>query len=83
MKRPMKISGYLFSSIPSLDNPDRDVTTEILNFDHAHPTHARARLIDKDGKILDVYSMGFNNEDRMAMAKVLQTPESYPDNLTI
>lgn len=65
----------LFSSIPSLDNPDRDVTTEILNFDHAHPTHARARLIDKDGKILDVYSMGFNNEDRMAMARLLATPE--------
>ncbi|WP_339620963.1 oleate hydratase [Eubacterium sp.] len=73
----------LFSSIPSLDNPDRDVTTEILNFDHAHPTHARARLIDKDGKILDVYSMGFNNEDRMAMARLLATPEKDLDNLTI
>ena len=73
----------LFSSIPSLDNPDRDVTTEILNFDHAHPTHARARLIDKDGKILDVYSMGFNNEDRMAMAKLMATPEKDLDNLTI
>ena len=44
------------SSIPSLDHPGRSVTEEILNFDHAHPTHAQAHIIDKNGKILDVHS---------------------------
>lgn len=56
----------LFSTIPSLDMPHMSVTEEILNFDHLHPTHAQARLIDKEGTILDVTSMGFNTEDRLA-----------------
>lgn len=73
----------LFRSIPSLEQPQRSVTEEILNFDHAHPTCAHARLIDKDAKILDVRSMGFDNADRLAMTKLLLTPEERLDNMTI
>lgn len=73
----------LFSSIPSLDMPNFSVTEEILNFDHLHPTHAQARLVDKDRNILDAHSMGFNNNDRMLMTKLLATPEEKLDNLTI
>lgn len=73
----------LFSSIPSLEYPGRSVTEEILSFDHAHPTCAKARLIDKNGKILDVKSMGFNNDDRLALGKLMITPENTLDNLTI
>ena len=73
----------LFSSIPSLDMPGKTVTEEILNFDHHHPTHAQARLVDKDGKILDVKSMGFNQDDRMALAKLMMTPEEKLDDQTI
>lgn len=73
----------LFSSIPSLTSPNRSVAEEILNFDHAHPTHARARLVDRDGKILDVSSMGFHSQDRLALLKLLLTDEKRLDNLTI
>ena len=73
----------LFSSIPSLDMPGKSVTEEILNFDHHHPTHAQARLVDKDGKILDVKTMGFNQADRMALAKLMMTPENQLDDQTI
>ena len=73
----------LFGSIPSLNNPDRSVTEEILNFDHAHPTHAKARLVDKDGNILDVKSMGFTQEERMALLKLMNTPEDKLDDMTI
>lgn len=73
----------LFKTIPSLDNPDRSVTDEILAFDHAHPTHARARLVDKDGNILDVKSMGFNQADRMALLKLMMTQEEKLDDMTI
>lgn len=73
----------LFSSIPSLDMPGMSVTEEILNFDHLHPTHAQARLIDKYGNIIDTYSMGFNNSDRLALAKLLMTPEDKLDDITI
>lgn len=73
----------LFSGIPSLDMPGKSVTEEILNFDHLHPTHAQARLIDKDGVILDVSSMGFNNADRMTLSKLMITPEEKLDDMTI
>ncbi|MBU3810037.1 MAG: oleate hydratase [Candidatus Niameybacter stercoravium] len=73
----------LFSSIPSLDMPGMSVTEEILNFDHHHPTHAQARLVDKNGKIVDVKSMGFNQADRMALGKLMITPEEKLDDMTI
>ena len=73
----------LFGSIPSLRQPGRSVTEEILEFDHAHPTCAKARLVDKDGNILDVKSMGFNQADRMALLKLQMTDEKKLDNLTI
>lgn len=73
----------LFRSIPSLDNPDRSVTDEILDFDHAHPTSAKARLIDKDGNILNVKSMGFTQSERMALLRLLNTPEEKLDDMTI
>ncbi|PHV70574.1 oleate hydratase [Sporanaerobium hydrogeniformans] len=73
----------LFRSIPSLEVPNKSVTEEILNFDHLHPTHAQARLIDKQGNILDVRSMGFNTADRLALGKLMLTPEEKLDNMTI
>lgn len=73
----------LFSTIPSLDMPGMSVTEEILNFDHLHPTHAQARLIDKDGVIQDVRSMGFNTKDRLLLGKLMVTAEEKLDDLTI
>ena len=73
----------LFGSIPSLNNPARSVTEEILSFDHAHPTHAKARLVDKDGTILDVKSMGFTQNERMALLRLMNTPEEKLDDMTI
>lgn len=73
----------LFSTIPSIENPSKSVAEEILNFDHLHPTHAQARLVDFEGNILDVKSMGFTQRERMRLAKLLATPETKLDNLTI
>ena len=73
----------LFDSIPSINMPGMSVTEEILNFDHLHPTNAKARLIDKNGKIVDVKSMGFNRADRKALIKLMRTSEQKLDNMTI
>lgn len=73
----------LFSTIPSIDSPGKTVTEEILNFDHLHPTHAQARLVDRYGIIQDVTSMGFNNDDRMDLGKLMVTPEEKLDDMTI
>ncbi len=73
----------LFSSIPSLTQSGKTVTEEILEFDHLHPTCSKARLIDKNGKIQNVKSMGFDMSDRMALLKLMLTPEKKLDNLSI
>lgn len=73
----------LLASIPSLDHEGKSVCDEILEFDHAHPTHANARLIDKDGEVLDVMSMGFDTMDRIALVKLMITPEEALDNVKI
>ncbi|KAF0335575.1 oleate hydratase [Pediococcus acidilactici] len=69
-------------SVPSLDHPGQSVTDDILNFDHAHPTHDVARLMDKRNGIrnnggADDYShMQFNNQDRKLLTKLMMMPES-------
>ncbi|ROR31652.1 oleate hydratase [Mobilisporobacter senegalensis] len=73
----------LFYSIPSIYNKGMSVSEEILKFDHEHPTHANARLVNKDGYVEDVTSMGFDTADRMAMGKLLITPEQKLDHLKI
>ncbi|WP_410771208.1 oleate hydratase [Fontibacillus sp. BL9] len=65
----------LLKSIPSLDDPRVSVRDEIIAFDTAHPTHSNARLVNKEGQVEDVTSMGFDMADRIAMAKLIITPE--------
>lgn len=73
----------LCSRIPSLDVPNISVKDEILAFDHANPTHANARLIDKAGNILPVRDMQFSTHDRVQLAKLFYTDENDLDHLTI
>ncbi len=73
----------LFRTIPSLQQPERSVTEEILIFALAHPTSAKARMVGKEGNILDVESMGFDQADRMALLKLLTTDEKKLDDMTI
>jgi len=73
----------LTSRIPSLEVPNISVKDEILAFDHANPTNAQARLIDKDGNRLPVTDMQFDTKDRMKMVKLFFTDEDELDNVTI
>lgn len=77
----------ILRSVPSLDNPGQSVTDDILNFDHAHPTHDVARLMDKkngirnNGGADDYNRMQFNNKDRYLLSKLMMMPESKEDKL--
>lgn len=73
----------LFSSIPSIYRDGKSVSEEILEFDHNHPTNAKARLINKNGIIQNVKSMGFNSKDRLTLLKLMVTNEDKLDNLSI
>jgi oleate hydratase len=65
----------LLESIPSLEDPTVSVRQEILSFNERVKTNARARLIDKDHRILDASAYGFNTRDRIELMRVLATPE--------
>lgn len=73
----------LLASIPSIDRPGISVRQEITEFDDANPTHSNARLINRDGKVEDVLSMGFDMADRLAMGKLIITPEDTLGKLRI
>ncbi|TQF68584.1 oleate hydratase [Rhodococcus spelaei] len=77
----------LLDGVPSLDDPATSVTKEILDFDHAHPTHDVARLIDSatgirnKGDGLDYKHMQFDNTDRELLTKLMALPESKEPEL--
>ncbi len=73
----------LLKFIPSISNPQKSVRDEIIEFDRNVRTHAKARLIDGNGKIIDVSSMGFSNKDRIDMLKLTVTPEEALGTITI
>lgn len=66
----------LFSSIPSLENPDVTVRDEVVNFNNKVRTDAHARLIDHDHKIIDAHKLGFRSAHRMQMLKLLSLSEN-------
>jgi oleate hydratase len=66
----------LLESIPSLEDPRISVRQEIVAFNERVKTDARARLIDKDHRILDAGTYGFNTRDRIELMRVLATPEN-------
>ncbi len=73
----------LFDTIPSLKKQGRSVSEEIQDFARSHSACARGRLADREGKLLNVKSMGFNQGDRMALLRLLLTDEKKLDSLTI
>lgn len=73
----------LFSHIPSLEMPSMSVTEEIMNFNHLHPIHAQARLIDGEGKRKHGKNMKFHRDERAALRKLMKTEEDVLQELTI
>ncbi len=65
----------LFSTIPSLEDPDVTVRQEILDFNSTFKTHARARLVDGQHRILDASRYGLSTADRFAMTRMLAMSE--------
>lgn len=65
----------MLNSVPSLTDPQTTVRDEIYKFSNETKTCAHARLIGKDHNILDASSLGFNNNDRAAMVKLMLADE--------
>jgi oleate hydratase len=65
----------LLKFIPSLEDPKKSVRQEIAEFNAINKPHSLARLINKDGQIVDVSSPGFSEIDRLDLIKMMAQSE--------
>lgn len=65
----------LFSTVPSLEDPETSVRQEIVAFNEQVHTQAKARLIDRDHRILDAADYGLSLRDRAELSRLIATPE--------
>ncbi len=65
----------LLDTIPTLDDASMSVKEEIWEFNKKWRSEARARLIDRDHRILDAEELGFNLRDRAELGRLLALPE--------
>ena len=72
----------LFASIPSLTDPAKSVTDEIVEFSQKHVTSSRCRLL-RDGKKVDVSSLGLSEKDRLDLLALIVHSEDSIANKRI
>lgn len=65
----------LFSSIPSLENPDISVREECREFNEQIKTNAQARLIDSNHIIAEAQKLGLSTLNRAQMLRLLALKE--------
>lgn len=65
----------VLQSIPSLEDPAQSIKDEVWAFNAQWRSDSKARLIDKQHRILDASDLGFNPHDRLEIMRLLATPE--------
>lgn len=73
----------LLRSIPSIEDPNISVRDEIFAFNSTFKTDAKARLVDKEGKIVDASKNTLSNRDRFSLVKIDLTKEENLENRTV
>ena len=66
----------LFDSIPSLEDSKVSVKQETVVFNKEHVSHAQARLIDNNHKIIDASKLGLSGKHRLELIRVLASTEN-------
>jgi len=65
----------LYKSIPSLNNKDKTVFDETVEFNALHNANSMARLVDSRRAKVPVSSMGFSMQDRIELLKLSSADE--------
>ncbi|HEY8946095.1 MAG TPA: oleate hydratase, partial [Polyangiaceae bacterium] len=74
-EEPYQTLWNLLSTIPSLEDPNRSVREEIVDFNVRVKTESHARLIGQGGKILNAADYGLSAADRLELTRLLAMPE--------
>lgn len=76
----------LLSRIPSATEPNMNAAEDTREFDAAHRTFDKARLLQGGKGIIDAGKLGLDNKDRMLLTKLIMMGDSEEeklDNVTI
>jgi oleate hydratase len=65
----------LCSFIPSLDDPNKTIKQDTLEFTKEYPWHNKSRLV-ANGDIVSVQSYGFNEKDALELLALTSKPET-------
>ena len=80
----MECLWYLCAKTPSLMNPGRSVLDDIVLFNKDEPQHNEARAFVRQGhRISDMHDPKVSKEDSADMMRLLLTPESELEDITV
>lgn len=76
----------LLDRVPSMTEPSLTAAEDTRQFDAAHPTYDKARLLTGGQGIVDGGKLGLNNKSRKLLTQLIMMPDSQEeklDNITI
>lgn len=76
----------LLDRVPSMTEPGLTAAEDTRQFDAAHPTYDKARLLTGGQSIVDGGKLGLNNKSRKLLTQLIMMPDSQEeklDNITI
>lgn len=73
----------LLKDIPSLEDSNKSLMDEFIEFNNTFESYSKARLIDNNREKVNVSSMNLSNKDRLALLKLFMIPEKKLDNIRI
>ncbi|MBW9150590.1 oleate hydratase [Clostridium sp. CM028] len=65
----------LLSSIPSLTDSEKTLYDEFVEFNKKFKSSAKARLVGENKEVIDVSSLGFNQQNRLDLIKIMAQSE--------
>ncbi len=71
------------SKVPSLRHEGRTVLDDVWDFNYTDPIHSEYRVIEKQGKLVNIHDLSMDEELLQKMMDLLFMPESELEGMTI
>jgi oleate hydratase len=82
-EKQYRCTAELLSFIPSVSDPSRSVWEEMEEFHQKAGWHNKTRLVGAGGRVIDASDFGLSLVDKLAMTRLLLTPEALLEGLRI
>jgi oleate hydratase len=79
----MESLWYLCSKAPSLRHPGRTVLDDVWDFNYEKPIHSEYRVIENQGKLVDIHNYKLDDEIMEKILDLLYMPETKLEGMSI